>query len=156
MQIWYVWNWMSSNLIRIRLTITKTINLLVCYKLLPPSQNVRRLSSSQKSISSKFDQVYMKKYEYLKYQMDILRNYTFLWIYWYWFGILNVIILRINLVKLKYIDFWLKLRRLTFWDGGSPLGRVRKTMVHSMTNEMMICLIFAWLSSNQLGISFSI
>jgi hypothetical protein len=29
--------------------------------LLPPSENVRRLSFSQKSTSSKFDQVYMKK-----------------------------------------------------------------------------------------------
>jgi hypothetical protein len=33
--------------------------------ILPPSQNVRRLSFSQKSTFSKFDQVYMKKYEYL-------------------------------------------------------------------------------------------
>jgi hypothetical protein len=32
---------------------------------LPPSQNVRRLSFSQKSTSSKFDQVHMKNYEYI-------------------------------------------------------------------------------------------
>jgi hypothetical protein len=51
--------------------------------------------------------------------MDILRNYTFWWIYWYWFCILNVYIFRINLIKLKICYFWLKLRRLTFWDGVS-------------------------------------
>jgi hypothetical protein len=45
--------------------------------LLPRFQNVRRLSFSQKSTSSKFDQVYTKTYGYLKYQMDILKNYTF-------------------------------------------------------------------------------
>jgi hypothetical protein len=44
---------------------------------LHPSQNVRRLNFSQKSISSKFDQVYTKKCEYLQYQMDILRKYNF-------------------------------------------------------------------------------
>jgi hypothetical protein len=48
------------------------------YKVLPPSQNVRRLSFSQKSTSSKFNQVYIKIYEYLQYSMDVLRNYT-LW-----------------------------------------------------------------------------
>jgi hypothetical protein len=45
--------------------------------ILPLSQNVRPLRFSQKSIFYKFDQVYTKKYEYLQYQMDILRNYTF-------------------------------------------------------------------------------
>jgi hypothetical protein len=38
----------------------------------------------------------MKKYEYLQYQMDILRNYTFWWIYWYWFDIVNVYIFMYN------------------------------------------------------------
>jgi hypothetical protein len=44
---------------------------------LTPSQNVRRLRFNQKSTFYKFDQIYTKKYEYLHYQMDILRNYTF-------------------------------------------------------------------------------
>jgi hypothetical protein len=34
MQIRHAWSWMSSNLILIHLKITKTINLLVSYKLL--------------------------------------------------------------------------------------------------------------------------
>jgi hypothetical protein len=75
-----------------------------CY-LLPPSQNVRRLRTSQKSNLTNFDQIFKKNYLYLQYWMDTLRKYILWWIYWYWFGIVNFIFLCIILVKLK--KYWL-------------------------------------------------
>jgi hypothetical protein len=68
--------------LRQRLTVPSCIiwasSISSLYVILPPSQNVRRLSFSQKSIFFKFDQVYMKKYEYLQISNGYLEKLYFL------------------------------------------------------------------------------